>query len=80
MVLGAVRRGKPGDSVAARGGDRAQREQEQDLESIVERFNQMLSRIYSFLHGRVGEEVDPFMDEALAQIQPSTSCSSTAST
>ena len=28
----------------------------------------MLSRIYSFLHGRVGDEVDAFMDEALERI------------
>ena len=34
----------------------------------MERFNQMLSRIYSFLRGRMGEEVDDFMDEALARI------------
>ena len=69
MVLGVVRRGQPGEAAAREEGI-ARREQEQDLESIVERFNQMFSRIYSFLHGRVGEEVDPFMDEALARITP----------
>jgi len=69
MVLGAVRRGQPGEEAAREEGI-ARREQEQDLESIVERFNQMLSRIYSFLHGRVGEEVDPFIDETLARIAP----------
>jgi hypothetical protein len=67
MLLGAVRSGKPGDSVAHEEG-RVQREQELDLESIVERFNQMLSRIYSFLHGRAGEGADALMDEALLQI------------
>jgi hypothetical protein len=66
-VLGVVRRGQPGEEAAREKGI-AQREQEQDLEGIVERFNQMLSRIYSFLHGRVGEDVVPFMDEALARI------------
>jgi hypothetical protein len=67
MLLGAVRRGKPGDSVVHEEG-RVQREQELDLESIVERFNQMLSRIYSFLQGRAGPGADELMDEALAQI------------
>ncbi|HUL80173.1 MAG TPA: hypothetical protein VL691_23105, partial [Vicinamibacteria bacterium] len=46
----------------------ASRERELDLESIVERFNQMLNRIYSFLQGRMGDEVDAFMDEALVRI------------
>ncbi len=67
MVLGAVRRGRASEQAAREEGI-ARREQELDLESIVERFNQMLSRIYSFLHGRVGEDVDAFMDEALARI------------
>ncbi len=66
-LLGVVRRGKPGDSVAHEEG-RVQREQELDLESIVERFNQMLGRIYSFLQGRGAEGADALMDEALAQI------------
>jgi hypothetical protein len=68
MVLGAVRKGKPGDSAAHEQG-RVQREQEMDLEAIVERFNQMLNRIYSFLHGRVPDQVDALMDDALAQVQ-----------
>jgi hypothetical protein len=67
MVLGVLRRGQP-DEAAEREEKVALREQELDLESIVERFNQMLNRIHSFLHGRVGEEVDAFMDEALARI------------
>jgi len=66
-LLGVVRPGKPDDSVAHEEG-RAQREQELDLESIVERFNQMLSRIYSFIQGRAGAGADELMDEALAQI------------
>lgn len=66
-VLGVVRRGQPGEAAAREEGI-ARREQELDLESIVERFNQMLSRVYAFLHGRVGEEVDAFMDEALERI------------
>jgi hypothetical protein len=67
MLLGAVRPGKPDDSVAKEEG-RVERELELDLESIVERFNQMLSRIYSFLQGRAGGGADALMDEALAQI------------
>ena len=30
--------------------------------------NKMLSRIYVFLQGRLGREVDAFMDEALARV------------
>jgi Domain of unknown function (DUF4388) len=67
MVLGVLRRGQPGEA-AAREEDVAQREQELDLESIVERFNQMMNRIHSFLQGRIGTDVDAFMDEALARI------------
>jgi hypothetical protein len=67
MVLGTVRKGQPGE-VAAREEGLAAHEQELDLESIVERFNQMMSRIYSFLRGRMGEGADAFMDEALERI------------
>jgi len=67
VVLGVVRRGQPGEA-AAREEDNAQRQQELDLESIVERFNQMMNRIHSFLQGRIGGDVDAFMDEALARI------------
>lgn len=68
MVLGAVRRGQPSEAVAREAGI-AQHERELDLESVVERFNQMLNRIYSFLQGRIGEEADAFMDGALEQIR-----------
>jgi len=67
MVLGAVRRGQASEKAAREEGI-ASRERELDLESLVERFNQMLGRIYSFLHGRVGENVDVLMDEALSRI------------
>jgi len=67
MVLGVVRKGQPGEEVA-RAEQIAQTEQELDLEGVVETFNQMLSRIYSFLRGRVGDDVDGFMDQALARI------------
>jgi hypothetical protein len=68
MVLGVVRRGQPGEA-AARAEKAAQREEELDLEGMVEAFNQMLSRVYVFLQGRAGGEVDTFMDEALARVK-----------
>ncbi len=68
FVLGVLRKGAPGESDARPEG-RSQREQELDIESIIERFNQMLNRIYSFLQGRIGGDgVDALMEEALAQI------------
>jgi Domain of unknown function (DUF4388) len=67
IVLGVVRKGQPGEAAAREEGIAA-REKELDLESIVERFNQMMSRIYSFLRGRMGEGADAFMDEALERI------------
>jgi hypothetical protein len=67
-VLGVVKKGAPGESAAREDGI-ARREQELDLESIVERFNQMLNRIYQFLTGRLGGDgADAFMDEALVRI------------
>lgn len=67
MVLGVVRRGQPGEA-AARAEKAAEREKELDLEGVVETFNQMLSRVYVFLQGRLGPEVDAFMDEALERV------------
>jgi hypothetical protein len=68
MVLGVLKKGAPGESAAREEGI-ARREQELDLESIVERFNQMLNRIYQFLTGRLGGDgADAFMDEALVRI------------
>ena len=67
MVLGVVRKGQPGEDVA-RAEKAAAHEEELDLEGMVEQFNQMLSRVYVFLQGRVGTEVDAFMDEALSRV------------
>jgi hypothetical protein len=39
-----------------------------DLEEVVEKFNQMFGRIYSFLQGRHGRDVDSFMDKALDEV------------
>jgi hypothetical protein len=34
----------------------------------VEKFNQMFSRIYGFLRGRLGDSVDAFMDDCLEEV------------
>ena len=67
QVLGVVRREQKGEGVAVGEGMR-NKERELDLEGIVEKFNQMFARIYAFLKGRIGEQVDPFMDGALEQV------------
>jgi hypothetical protein len=67
MVLGVVRRGQPGEA-AAQAQRVAEEEKELDLEGLVESFNQMLGRIYTFLQGRLGNGVDAFMDEALERV------------
>ncbi|MCG6926704.1 MAG: DUF4388 domain-containing protein [Acidobacteria bacterium] len=67
MVLGVVRRDQPGEA-AVRAEKAAEQEKELDLEGMVENFNQMLSRVYVFLQGRVGAEVDAFMDDALERV------------
>jgi len=62
-VLGLIRIGQQGDTSGI-----AARELEMDLEDVVEKFNQMFGRIYTFLHGRHGEEVDRFMQTALDDV------------
>jgi hypothetical protein len=66
-VLGVVRR-RGAQDVAALGDSALQAQRELDLEAIVEKFNQMFSRIYHFLRGRLGEGVDPFMDSCLEEV------------
>jgi len=67
LVLGAIRKAGPGDAAALDEED-AERERELDLEAIVERFNQMFSRIYHFLRGRLGDKADAFMDLCLDDV------------
>jgi len=67
LVLGVIRREKAGEPRPA-GEPGAPRQGELDLEDIVERFNQMFGRIYSFLEGRLASGVDEFMDAALEQV------------
>ncbi|HXB54004.1 MAG TPA: DUF4388 domain-containing protein [Vicinamibacteria bacterium] len=66
-VLGVIRRGQAEEAVAAGAGVLA-REREMDLEGVVEKFNQMLSRIYAFLRGRSGDDVDDFVATALQRV------------
>ena len=68
LVLGVIRREKTGEPRGAAEAAAATREGELDLEDIVERFNQMFGRIYSFLEGRLTTGVDEFMDAALEQV------------
>ena len=67
QVLGVIRRLGEEEAVIESEGVLA-REQEMDLEDVVEKFNQMLSRIYVFLRGRSGEAVDEFMGAALQKV------------
>jgi len=67
QVLGVIRRERAGEATSAGEGAR-EREKELDLEEIVEKFNQMFGRIYTFLRGRLGDGVDEFMDAALEQV------------
>ena len=67
-VLGVIRKGQPGEA-AEREETVAQREEELDLEGVVEHFNQMLNRVYVFFKGRVGDDADAFMEEALARVE-----------
>ena len=63
-----LRREQPGEAALTEEGV-AEREREMDVEHVVEKFNQMLSRIYSFLRGRGGDDdVDGLMGEALTRV------------
>jgi hypothetical protein len=68
QVVGAIRQGQAADAAAAAGGAR-EREEELDLEQIVEKFNQMFARIHTFLKGRMGDGgVDAFMDTVMEEV------------
>ena len=67
QVLGIIRRGQAGETEAIGEGAR-ERERELDLEDIVEKFNQMFSRVYGFLRGRLGDTADEFMDGCLEEV------------
>lgn len=67
QVLGLIRQSQADDAAAA-GQQAEQREQELDLEQIVEQYNRMFTRIYSFLKGRMNDGVDGFMGRALEDV------------
>lgn len=68
LVLGVVQRGQPGETARLAEDSVRVRDQELDLEDVVEKVNQILSRIHSFLRGRGGDDdVDAFMGEALSR-------------
>lgn len=67
LVLGLIRREQKGEAIASGEGVR-ERERELDLEGVVEKFNQMFATIYSFLKGRIGDQVDAFMDGAFEEV------------
>lgn len=64
QVLGVVRRGVSADAAAGP----SDHEKTLDLEDIVEKFNQMFGRVYAFLRGRMGDEVDPLMEGILERV------------
>jgi hypothetical protein len=67
LVLGVIRRGLAGDT-GGLAGVRA-REEELDLEAVVEKFNQMFGRVYAFLRGRKDQaEIEDFMDACLGEV------------
>lgn len=66
-VLGVIRRAQAAEADAA-GESHIERQRALDLEEIVEKFNQMFNKIYSFLKGRLGDEVDDFMDLVLEEV------------
>jgi len=66
-VLGVIRRSGAED-VAAVGTNALEQQRELDLEAIVEKFNQMFGRIYHFLRGRLGDEVDGFMETCMEEV------------
>jgi hypothetical protein len=66
-ILGVIRRSGAED-VAAVGSNALEQQRELDLEAIVEKFNQMFSRIYHFLRGRLGDGVDGFMETCMEEV------------
>jgi hypothetical protein len=67
MVVGAVKkRAEAGAGAVPEPAGRT--EGDLDLEELVEKFNQMFGRIYTFLQGRHGADVDAVMDRALEEI------------
>src|SRR5206468_2811207 len=68
LIVAGGRRIRAWSRMARATEGRVEREREMDREDVGEKFNQMLSRIHSFLRGRSGDDVDRFMEEALARV------------
>ena len=66
LVLGVLRKGRAGEAQVGQAA--AERERELALEEIVEKYNQMFGRVYGFLKGRLGDEVNGFFDEVLDDV------------
>ncbi len=66
-VLGVVKREMPGETARQAEEGLRVRHQELDLEDVAEKVNQILGRIYTFLRGRSGDDVDEFMAKALSR-------------
>jgi hypothetical protein len=66
LVLGVARHGRPHEASGEHA--KVELERQMQLSDLVERVNQMLNRVYQFLHGRRGDEADAFMNEALEQV------------
>ncbi len=66
-VLGLIRWSQAAEVESVGEGELA-REQELDLEDVVEKFNQMFNRIYVFLRGRMSDSVSEFMDGVMEEI------------
>jgi hypothetical protein len=66
-VLGILKREILGETARQAEEGLRVRHQELDLEDVAEKVNQILGRIYSFLRGRSGDDVDEFMAEALSR-------------
>jgi len=67
FLVRVIRRAQAGEDAAVSANAR-ERENALDLEDVVERFNQMFARIYGFLRGRIGDEVDQFMEVVLDEV------------
>jgi hypothetical protein len=67
-IIGLARRGHEAEVAKADEGQR-ELESQLDLEELVEKINQMLSRVYAFLRGRAGDdEADRLLGAALVQV------------
>ncbi|MCU0241450.1 MAG: DUF4388 domain-containing protein [Vicinamibacteria bacterium] len=65
-LVGIVRWGQEGEAKAQIRVE--EQERELDLEEVVERYNRMFGRIYGFLQGRIGVEVEDFLEGCIDEV------------